>query len=544
MDNEITYGMLMRRVQINNELYMLVPVHLIKGIVLENNVFTDTLGKDYFIFKPGASFENDVYLDEEYYIGTTITVEDLKKSYPGEDIENATMYYYDIMKEYCTFCMLDVDGYYRFAYMNVNLACEEYISALKRLKEKEASNSNNEKVQTSENKQDKEKDMIGITNTELEYLMGLIDKKDYDTLIQRFNDYKDCLAHNSKINAEEVKEETDTLEQEIKEEININKNEIDVKDFYDKTKKKIIGQDEAIKEVIIAAKMDQYAKTPSEKNRCFIIGPTGTGKTEIVKCLGEYLDKPSIKVDTTQLTTPGYVGGTLEEVLARLVGVAGGDIKKAENGIITFDEIDKKCGSEDKLFGQGFLYTLLPFLDGTDYAITFNGKRMNFNTSNLTIFASGSFSEIIKNTSLDKKSIGFGIKADNKEDSPYLNPDEIFKRASMPEEIIGRFPVVIQLNSHTEESLTKILVESDISQLKAEQRKFEHLGVELNWEEKYIEAVAKEAIKANIGARSLKKIVEKSIKDLSWEVLTNPKKYNSATLLEETVSNSKVYKLK
>ncbi len=541
MDNEITYGMLMRRVQINEELYMLTPIHLIEGVVLEKNIFTDTLGKDYLIFQSGTSFEEDVYLDEEFYIGPTITVEQLKKAYPGENIENATMYFYDNMKEYCMFCMLDIDGYYKFVYMNVNAACEEYISALKRLKEKENTEDNNEKQET---KQVIEEEIVGINNDEIEYLMGLVNNKDYRALTERLNDYKGYLSDEVQIDVVEETEEINAKESEQKQVVTEEKTEIDVKDFYTKTKKKIIGQDEAIKEVIIAAKMDQYAKTPSEKNRCFIIGPTGTGKTEIVKCLGEYLDKPSIKVDTTQLTTPGYVGGTIEEVLERLVGVAGGDIKKAENGIITFDEIDKKCGSEDKMFGQGFLYTLLPFLDGTDYTITLNGKKANFNTSNLTIFASGSFSEIIKNTSLDKKSIGFGIKADNKEDSPYLNPDEIFKRASMPEEIIGRFPVVIQLNSHTEESLTKILVESDISQLKAEQRKFEHLGVELNWEEKYIEAVAKEAIKANIGARSLKKIVEKSIKDLSWEVLTNPKKYNSATLLEETVSNPKVYRLK
>ena len=97
------------------------------------------------------------------------------------------------------------------------------------------------------------------------------------------------------------------------------------------------------------------------------------------------LNKPFIKVDTTQLTTPGYVGGTLEEVLSRLVSIAGGDVKKAENGIITFDEIDKKCGNDDKLFGQGFLYTLLPFLDGTDYTISVAGSKKIFNTSNLWI---------------------------------------------------------------------------------------------------------------------------------------------------------------
>lgn len=548
MDNGIVYGMLMRKVQVNDELYMLTPIHLIEGIILENDVFTDTLGKNYLIFKGGSNFEKDIYLDSEFYIGPTITLEQLKKSYPNDNIENATMYFYNNMKEYCMFCILDVDGYYKFSYMNLNSAVTEYINALKGLKEKETVLNTKEEVHQVESKLELEEDIAGITDQELDYLMKLVDNKDYDSLLERFKDYKRYLSDELFNEEVDIEESYELEKEEILDELKVFedtvKNDIDVKDFYEKTKSKIIGQDEAIKQVIIAAKMDQYAKTPSEKNRCFIIGPTGTGKTEIVKCLGEYLDKPSIKVDTTQLTTPGYVGGTIEDVLERLVGVAGGDIKKAENGIVTFDEIDKKCGSEDKMFGQGFLYTLLPFLDGTDYTITLNGKKANFNTSNLTIFASGSFSEIIKKTSLDKKAIGFGVKADNKEDSPYLNPDEIFKRASMPEEIIGRFPVVIQLNSHTEESLIKILVESDISQLKAEQRKFENLGVELNYEEKYIEAVAKEAIKANIGARSLKKIVEKSIKDLSWEVLINPNKYKTATLLEETVNNPKVYKLK
>ena len=540
------YGMLMKKVEVNETINIFVPVHLIKGDIIAEDTFDDEMGKSYYVFDPEKSVQEYIYLEDSYYIGFTIQEEELLNIYKDGDLESAKTYYYDSIRDYCIFTFYNYGvGNYTVMYLNINAINSEFKRMLDGNNNIQNNNNNkdDESVDATEviyndKNQIKQGDPVALfTRNDINDLLNYTLDKNYDKVIDILKYYKNGLEQEAKNNEETPQSIPETKDTSDK------KDDIDVKDFYEKTKKKIIGQDEAIKNIIISAKMDQYAKTPSEKNRCFIIGPTGTGKTEIVKCLGEYLNKPFIKVDTTQLTTPGYVGGTLEEVLSRLVSIAGGDVKKAENGIITFDEIDKKCGNDDKLFGQGFLYTLLPFLDGTDYTISVAGSKKIFNTSNLTIFASGSFSEIIKNTSLDRKTLGFNAKP-VEEESPYLNPDEIFKRASMPEEIIGRFPIVIQLNSHTEESLKSILVNSDISQLLAEKRKFECLGVNLEWEDKYIEAVAKEAIKFNIGARSLKKIVENSIKELTWEILTNPNKYKSATLLEESVNNPKTYKLK
>lgn len=548
IDNQIIYGMMMKKLKIDDNHFIFSPVHLIKGIRVTEYIFADELGKDYFMFGPDEEYNgNFVTEEEEYCIGFYTTENDLLST--GDILENAKMKFFNDTKHDCVLASYNYEKcYYDCTIFNINDLAKELIQRVNNQDDFEINIPLDKLKEISENK------MFVVKEDVIDFLLELTKDQEYDKLIKVLEGIKNSVNQltldttkqkedvntNNKNTREEVKKEQ--IFEETTKEVN---DDIDVMDFYEKTRKKIIGQDEAIKNVISAVKMDQYAKTPSERSRCFIVGPTGTGKTEIVKCLGEYLDKPMLKVDTTQITVPGYVGSSLEEYLSRLVSIAGGDIKKAENGIITFDEIDKKCGGNDKLFGQGFLYTLLPFLDGTDYTIIVNGVKKNFNTSNLTVFASGSFSEIIKNTTLVKKPIGFGAKElDAKVEIETFNSEEVFKRASMPEELIGRFPIVVQLNAHTEESLAKILLESDISQLKAEKRKFECLGIDLNWEDKYIEAVAKEAIKLNIGARSLKKIVDSSVKELRWEILTNPTKYTSATLLEETVNNPKVYKLK
>lgn len=536
MDKDIEFGILMRKVMITENMYIFIPVHVIKGLNIEN-CFIDTIGKDYAVLQPGTEHDDFLFLDEEYYVGYTMSQDELQKVYPNDDAENLEMYFYNKCKNYCLLSSYDGEKI-KYAYINMKDLLDKYLSALSGINNDNNSNNDrkDEKVECST------EEYLGITDQEIDNLIRMAKNSEYKMLLDRLYDYKTHLTDFSEESLIETEETINEDEFSEPDELNTD-NGINVNEFYINTKKKIIGQDEAIKEIISAVKMDSYANNASEKNRCFIIGPTGTGKTEIVKCLGEYLDKPVLKIDTTQLTTPGYVGGTLEGELEKLVSLADGDIEKAENGIVTFDEIDKKCGKTDQLFGQGFLYTLLPFLDGTDYTIKVNGITKRFNTSKLTVFASGSFSEIIKNHTLDKKSLGFNAAPVTK-DSPYLSPDEIFKRARVPEEIMGRFPIVVTLNAHTKESLSKILRESDISQLKIEKRKFSCLGVDLNWEDKYIEAVASEAIKLNIGARSLKKIVEKTIKELRWEILTNPNKYKEVVLLEETVSNPKVYRLK
>lgn len=307
---------------------------------------------------------------------------------------------------------------------------------------------------------------------------------------------------------------------------------------------KIIGQEEAKKDVILSVVMNSLSTDSKDRNSCLLIGPTGSGKTLIVQVLAEYLNKPMQIIDTTQLTVPGYVGSNIEDFLEKLISKANGDIKKAEEGIVVFDEIDKKGSDKNSdISGRGLLNTLLPFMQGTDYTVPYKGKKVNFNTSKLTILATGAFANVANKGDSDKaytnNTIGYLSNLNNvkKEDIEYpkITIEDLEKYGNMPIELLGRFTTISQLSGHTQESLCKILTESEISPLKSSKEKLEKVGVELSWTKDYLEEVANKALELKTGARSLKATVDKSIKEVSWKVIEDLGKYSSIVLTKDTV---------
>ena len=318
----------------------------------------------------------------------------------------------------------------------------------------------------------------------------------------------------------------------------------DVQDIKKHFDDRIIGQEEAKRDVISAIYMNKLNNDPTNKNNCLLLGPTGSGKTLLAETVAEYFDMPIEIIDTTQLTVPGYVGANLDDFLERLLNKADGDLKKAEEGIVVFDEIDKKgSDSNSDISGKGVLNTLLPFIGGTTYDVKYNGRMVRFDTSKLTIFATGAFTD----TANDKEkvyngtSIGFGSHVENKkEDIEYstITREDLIKKGNLPAELIGRFSVITQLSGHTLESLKSILTDSDRSALLSEKEKLANIGIELSWTNGYLEAVANEAIKLKTGARSLKSTVDKSIKEVRWEVISNLDKYSGIILTEQTVKDN------
>lgn len=323
---------------------------------------------------------------------------------------------------------------------------------------------------------------------------------------------------------------------------------IDVKQMKNYFDQVIIGQEEAKKDVIAAIVMNKLSDDSRNKNSCLLVGPTGSGKTLIAETVSKYFDMPMEIVDTTQLTMPGYVGANIEDFLVRLLNKAGGVIAKAEEGIIVFDEIDKK-GSKDNgdVSGKGVLNTLLPFLQGTTYNLNYNGKTVPFNTSKLTIFATGAFTDVAKakkeNCSMNgygNSKIGYNSNITSKgteEDIVYekLEIEDFVKYGNMPIELIGRFSTIAQLSGHTKESLKTILTDSLISPLISEQTKLVKANIYLSWDDNYLDAVAEEALKLKTGARSLKTIVERTIKVVRWEALLNLGQYCEIRLNAKTV---------
>lgn len=331
-------------------------------------------------------------------------------------------------------------------------------------------------------------------------------------------------------------------EKELEEVFKKQNKTLNIKELYDETRKIVKGQDEAIKDIISAIQIDSFASSPSEKNRCLLVGKTGVGKTEIIRTIGNLIDKPFVRTDSTQITVAGYVGGTIEgNILLPLLSMCGGDLEKAENGIVALDEIDKKGSkSNDDVSGRGVLNSLLPFLDGTEFNVKYNNRNYRFDTSKLTIFALGAFMNILDYQT--RTVIGFNsVIAEPKE----ITLDDFNKIGMMPSEFIGRFPVLIVMNDLTLDNYLDILVNSKNSALKFYERFFkEKYNIDLKYTDRFIEEIAKKAINLKTGARSLKRIIEESIKDVRWNVMSSDCQYSEIVLDEQTVNNSKIYKLK
>ena len=340
------------------------------------------------------------------------------------------------------------------------------------------------------------------------------------------------------------KKDLEEQKQNDKKDIDINIK--DMKTFLDQS---IIGQEEAKRDVISTIAMNK--KTNSSRNRtsCLLIGPTGSGKTLIVEEASKYLKIPMEIIDSTQLTMPGYIGANIEDYLEKLLMKADGNIEKAEHGIVVFDEIDKKgSNSNSDVSGKGVLNTLLTFIQGTTYNVPYGGrdKKVSFDTSKLTIFATGSFTSVLsklKNQIYSGNSIGFFNSTDSKKDKQdikyfKMSIDDLEKYGDVPRELLGRITSITQLSGHTKESLKEILTNSNNSPLKAEKNKLDNSSIELLWSDKYPDSVAEEALKLKTGARSLKSIVEKSIKNLRWEALLNQDLYCGIVLTPESVTDN------
>lgn len=344
-------------------------------------------------------------------------------------------------------------------------------------------------------------------------------------------------------------DENDKVEEVVDEEEQ--KLTIDVKEMKSFFDKKIIGQDEAKRDVISSIFMNKLSDRSGDRNLCLLVGPTGSGKTLLAETVSEYFSMPMEIIDTTQLTIPGYIGASIEDFLARLLEKAKGDIVKAESGIVVFDELDKKGSPKNEdISGKGVLNVLLPFLQGTTYGVKYNGRTVHFNTSRLTVFATGAFTDVAKgkanNSSLDaykSTKVGYNseLKLNSNEDIKYekLEIEDFVKYGNMPIEIMGRFSTIAQLTGHTKETLKTILTDSNISALLSEKNKLAKVGIELSWTDEYIDKIAEKALELKTGGRSLKNIVEKSIKEARWHAIENIDEYLKILLTDKSVLDNR-----
>ena len=279
-----------------------------------------------------------------------------------------------------------------------------------------------------------------------------------------------------------------------------------------------------------------------EKNGIMLTGSTGVGKTKLLSLISKYLNRPMIIIDSTQLTSPGYVGKDIEDYLWDLYESVGKDKDKAEKAIVFFDEIDKK-GSESKsdVSGRAVLNVLLKFLDGTDYDICQDRKtsasKIKINTSNMIIIAGGAFSDVYEVK--EENQIGF---SNQEKENKKVEIDDFINKAMIPKEFMARFPVFIHLNDLDAKALKEILEESIESPIKNEQETFKKLGVKLTYTSDYIDEVVRNAIAKKTGARSLKGIIADSTWD-AFDKISSNNIFDEVILSKETLEDNTNYKL-
>ena len=326
----------------------------------------------------------------------------------------------------------------------------------------------------------------------------------------------------------------------------------------------VIGQESAKKTLSVAV-YNHYKRIAHEeeadkddveiqKSNILLLGPTGCGKTLLASTLAKILNVPFAIADATTLTEAGYVGEDVENILLKLIQAADGDIQKAEKGIIYIDEIDKISRKSENpsitrdVSGEGVQQALLKIVEGTVASVPPQGGRkhphqelLQINTENILFICGGAFEgleDIIKNRT-GKKSIGFGTQIQStKEVGRYevfeqLLPQDLLKFGLIPE-FIGRLPIVATLKELDKEALKKILTEPKNALVKQYKKLFEMDDVELEFKPEAINAIVEKAIERKTGARGLRSIIEDIMRDVMFDIPSNPN-IEKCIITEKTV---------
>lgn len=438
---------------------------------------------------------------------------------------------------------------------NVSLekTIEQYNDISSRLDVAEESKDYNVLVNTQSNVLDSLKGII-----EREYSNNILKEKYKKDILEKVEIFKtglnqeldsrtiknlnECLNSLSVENLEEVSQsvkKSHSLEEFVKikdiKKIQNGVNAPNPKDLFDELCKNIINQEIAVKAMSIAIikHVCRMKDKSIEKNNILILGPTGTGKTEICRILAAETKLPFTIIDSTTFTQTGYQGkNAVDSIIMNLIHSANGNIKDAQAGIVLIDEFDKKAaihsGNASDVGTTNVQHELLKLIEGGNFSIEVPDEKgvkrsINFNTENVLFIAAGAFSGIENLVLKNKKIIGLTNTTAVPVNDVVVNPMSLvetdhLKAYGLIPEIIGRFSVITYTNSLSKEDLVKILLKEKNSLVSQYKKLFSQYKINIYFDNEFLLEIAEDAVLENVGARGLKRIFEKKMADICFNI--------------------------
>lgn len=564
---------IMNRIVLGNDNYLFVVSHPEIGTLDEKtNFFTDRNGFEYAKMLDPSLMMSEI--PRAYY--NLQELDSLKDSAKDKSMKDAIADYAYHASRYVYFVTKNENKQVYTEYIDLDKMKSRFAEVLDVLSKGEVSkeamflvNTNPNSSDISDDKDKEDSDEIpfhgltsdtmrnDISNLFLEIQEGVYSLDELKKILENVNSQREdiedlIMGLELQIEASENGESVNDLKGDSEEKLSEDsqdsqpaitlKEHFDLNDICKKVTKTVISQDEAVKRVVTEIARKEQSST-SNRRALLVTGPTGCGKTKMIEMIAKYINRPFHKIDATQLTIPGYVGKNIEEALWDLYIKCGRDKKKAEHAIIFIDEIDKKGSNHnDDISGKGVLNVLLPFIEGETYNASESVKRQDevvqLNTRNMIIILSGAFNDVYKNLT-EKGSIGFASEGvDKKEREATI--DDFIDKGRMPDEFMGRVSV-IKLNPLDFNSIKRILLESDESAIKVQEKIFAELGVKITFRDDYIDAVATQADKRKTGARGLNTVVDETTWVAYNDCYSHIGDYDEVILSEETVRNPENY---
>ena len=379
----------------------------------------------------------------------------------------------------------------------------------------------------------------------------VFDQDSIDNCMLLFGNIEDIKEFEEQMNRELNEDIEDISRDEKKIEHNesatLSNNEIKIspRKLYKEIRKTVIGQDDAIKQIVTTIWENFYGDTT---NNMIILGPSGSGKTEIIRQVSKLLNIPLLLTSVAGMSQAGYIGRGTDEILKDLLTLTKGDVSKAERAIVVLDEFDKIAtrGNNGDISTNGVQNELLKIVEDGTFGIDYNhGSRMVINTEHITFIGVGACTDILTKK-VDKQMVFNSDIKDKIVTTGKINADDLVEKLGLKAELVGRMGKIIRLNDLDIDTLKKIITDSKksayndkVNLIKKSNVKY----IEENHDE-IIETIAKIAKDKKIGARAISSIVNEMFSDIMFNLSDDEENYNELTISKDTVTDPKKYILK